>query len=83
MCRDTVMAESQSRLKSSFVAKAGDCNAAMPFAHRGPGPGGFEDQDINQARTQTNKTCIIAQNPELLSVFISGGTDVLIQRGSL
>lgn len=53
--------------------------AAMPFAHRGHGPGGLEDRDIHQASTQTNRTCIVAQNPELLSVFISGGTDALIR----
>ena len=55
----------------------------MPFTHRGHGPRGFEVQDIHQARTQTNKMCIFAENPELLSVFFSEGTDVLIQRGSL
>lgn len=46
-------------------------------------PGGFEVQDINQARTQTNKMGVVAQNPELLSAFISGGTDALTQRGAL
>lgn len=55
----------------------------MPFTHRGHGPGGFEVQDFHQARTQTNKTCIIAQNPGLSSLFIGGGTDAHVQRDSL
>lgn len=58
-------------IKEQFAAAAGDCT------HRGRTvPGGFQVQDINQSSyTQTNKTCIIAQKPELPSVFSSSGSD--------
>lgn len=63
------------------MAPAGDCNlAVMPFTHRGHGPEGFEVPDMNQAPTQTSKMCIFAQNPELLSLFASGGTDAHSER---
>lgn len=59
-------------MKEQFAAAAGNC------AHRGAARsrGGFQVQDINQSSyTQTNQTCIIAQKPELPSVFISSDSD--------
>ncbi len=62
------MAQSQPRIKEPFVAEAEDytwllCHSLVAAK---TDPRGFQNQDVYQPRTQTNKMCVTEQNPEML-----------------